>query len=97
MLGDDRGDSCDIGGTPWLEIVMEIRDIVSRLAHHIWDEFNENDIENNTESNWRAAEGIINDVISGKYKLGEFKSMLQPEDVRVLEEEIAKRLRDNGG
>ena len=61
-----------------------IDDCIKRLAHKVWEIFEREEIQNNAEGNYQAAQGIIQRIINGSYKIDEFRNLLNAEDYEFL-------------
>ena len=76
-----------------------IDDCIKRLAHKVWEIFEREEIQNNAEGNYQAAQGIIQRIINGSYKIDEFRNLLNAEDYeyiqRVTNENLARLKEDS--
>lgn len=67
--------------------------ITKRLAHKIWQVFEQAEIQNDRDGNWRVAESIIKRIINKTYAADEWANFLSVEDMRAvltLREEVDK-------
>jgi hypothetical protein len=72
-----------------------IDDITNRLAHRIWETFEKEGIQNDSEGNHRAASGIIVRILNGSYKLDEWRNFLSSGDYDTLKRTVESNERDD--
>ena len=65
---------------------MTEHDIIKHLAEKIYVLFDKEEIQNNSDGNWHAAETIIRRVINGAYPLDEWKSYFLDEQLGYLKQ-----------
>lgn len=58
--------------------------ITKRLAHRIWQVFEQAEIQNDRDGNWRVAESIIKRIIDKTYTADEWANFLSAEDMRAV-------------
>jgi hypothetical protein len=78
-----------------------IDEITKRLAHKVWEIFEKEEIPNNAEGNYGAANGIITRILNGSYSIDEFRNLLSAEDYEYLKrltiEHLARLEEDQPG
>ena len=71
-----------------------IDEITKRLAHRVWEIFEKEEIPNNSEGNYQAAEGIIKRIINGTYQIDEFRNLLNAEDYEYVKGKASDYIRE---